>query len=164
MQVHPIDRFAAFRFAYFLLAGAAMLAAGCSKHDVVDGPPGKAVAGIVRYQGQPVAEAIVTFMSPSYSAYGSTDGEGRFKLNSPGRGESVPFDHYQVTVVKSVPPAQRELTDAEQHTPPNPYAPLPPAAPPQDLLPAKYKAATSSGLAADVAASGPEEFAFDLTD
>lgn len=164
MKVDPIDRFGTRRLAYLLIAGAATLAAGCSKAEIVDGPPGKAIAGVVRYQGQPVAEAIVTFMSPSYSAYGSTDGEGRFKLNSPGRGESVPFDHYQVTVSKTAAAATKEMTDAEQHTPPNPNSPPPPAPPPQDLLPAKYKVAASSGLTAEVAAASPDEFTFELTD
>jgi len=165
MKLRHLPRFAAFGRASLLFAAATALAGGCSKSKVVDGPPGKAVAGIVRYHDQPVADAIVTFMSPSYSAYGSTDGEGHFKLNSPGRGDNVPFDHYRVTVVKTAPTAQKELTEAEQHTPPNPNAPSPPPPPPPaDLLPAKYKAGASSGLAADVAASGPEEFTFDLAD
>jgi hypothetical protein len=147
-----------------LCAGAAALAAGCSQAEAVDGPPGKKISGVVRYQGQPAADAIVTFMSPSYSAYASTDAEGRFQLNSPGRGTNVPFDHYQVTVSKTSAAAPKELSEVEQHTPPNPNSPPPPPPAPQDLLPVKYKTAASSGLTAEVAAAGPDEFTFDLTD
>lgn len=146
-----------------LFACAGALATGCSKSKVVS-PPGKAVAGIVRYHGEPIADAIVTFMSSTFSAYGSTDDRGHFKLNAPGRGESVPFDYYQVTVSKMTAAPAKELTEEQKHTPPDRRALRLLVAPPQDLLPAKYKVANSSGLSADVEADGPEEFTFDLAD
>ncbi|HUY91877.1 MAG TPA: hypothetical protein VMV10_24265 [Pirellulales bacterium] len=164
MKEHRMGR-SSLRRACLLFGCAGALALGCSKGKVVDGPPGKAVSGIVRYQGQPVAEAIVTFMSPSHTAYGSTDNEGHFKLSSPGRGENVPFDHYQVTVSKVAAAPTTELTEEQKHTPPDPKSlRSQQVAPPQDLLPAKYKAAESSELSADVAADGPEEFTFELAD
>lgn len=162
MKEFRIDRL--FARACLGLVSAGVLALGCSRGEVVDGPPGKSVSGIIRYQGQPIADAIVTFMSQSLSVYGTTDGEGHFKLSAPGRGQNVPFDHYQVTVSKVAAAPTTELTEEQKHTPPNPRSPPPQGPAPKDLLPAKYKAAQTSELSADVSADGPAEFTFDLTD
>ena len=99
-------------FAWIALAGLAFGAGqGCSGGKKGD-PNGRVVAGKVSYQGNPIEGAFVTFASPSASAFGQTDSEGKFKLTA-SSGEKVPLGAYQVSIVKKEqtarPPPQSSL-------------------------------------------------------
>lgn len=134
--------------------------AGCGgKKDEGSGRP---VTGKVTYNGQAVADATVTFVGPSNSAFGRTDAEGKFKLRTT-IGENVPLGDYQVTITKTdTPPVPPGPTNPEDYRPPDPNAPPPPE--PKDLLPAKYKTPTTSQLTASVKDSGENNFEFPLAD
>jgi hypothetical protein len=127
---------------------------GCSSKPAISG---KRVTGTVTYNGAPVEGASVSFISPTASAYGSTDKEGHFSLRS-SQGEGIPVGDYKVTVVKTDAPPPAEQTT---YVPPDPNVP---PTPPKDLLPAKYKQPETSQLSASVTDSGPNEFTFTLTD
>lgn len=154
-------------FVWIVLAGLALaVGQGCSGGKKGD-PNGQLVTGKVTYQGNPVDGAFVTFASPSASAFGQTDAEGKFKLTT-STGEKVPLGAYQVSIVKkeqaatSAAGAEFDPEHPENYVPPDPNAPPPPE--PKDLLPVKYADATKSGLSATVTADGKNEFDFPLTD
>ena len=123
-------------------------------------PNGRVVVGTVTYQGSPVEGATVTFRAPQSSAFGRTDAEGKFKLNS-ASGERIPLGDYQVSIVKkeSLPLAPTPST-LESYVPPSAGASAPA---PKDLLPSQYGDATKSGLSASVTADGKNEFEFPLS-
>ncbi|MBW3598219.1 MAG: DUF4198 domain-containing protein [Planctomycetes bacterium] len=77
----------------------ALLAGGCGG---VDHPTTHPVSGTVLYNGEPVADAVVSFQGENATklATGRTDAQGRFTLATyePGDG-AVPGKH-QVTVTK----------------------------------------------------------------
>jgi hypothetical protein len=154
-------------FASIALAGLALgVGQGCSDGKKGD-PNGRVVTGKVSYQGNPVDGASVTFISPSVSAFGQTDSDGKFKLTTAG-GEKIPLGDYQVSIVKKERPAtpaggaEFDPEHPENYVPPDPDAPPPPE--PKDLLPVQYADATKSGLSASVTADGKNEFEFPLTD
>lgn len=141
-----------------LLAALALAGCGGKKEE----GSGRPVTGKVTYNGQPVADATVTFVGPANSAFGRTDAEGNFKLRTTV-GEKVPLGDYQVTVMKTdTPPAPPASMNPEEYRPPDPNAPPPPE--PKDLVPAKYKNPTTSLLTASVKDSGENKFEFPLTD
>jgi hypothetical protein len=132
---------------------------GCSSGEGGD-PNGRVVSGRVTYQGNPVEGAVVTFKSPQSSAFGRTDAEGKFKLNS-ASGERIPLGDYQVSIVKkeSLPLVPTPSTP-ESYVRPSANASAPA---PKDLLPGQYGDAAKSGLSASVTADGKNEFEFPLS-
>jgi hypothetical protein len=140
---------------------AAIAVIGCSGEKKGD-PNGKPVSGKVTYNGGPVEGASVTFSSPTASAFGITDAEGKYRLTTAG-GDKVSLGQYRVSIVKKEAPAPSDAApDSANYVPPDPNAA--PAAPPKDLLPAKYADAATSELTASVTADGKNEFDFPLTD
>lgn len=138
---------------------AALSLAGCGgKKEAGNGRP---VTGKITYNGQPVAEATVTFLGSFNSAFAQTDVEGKFKLKT-AVGEKVPLGDYQVTVIKTDVPPLPPPVPPEEYKPPVPNAPPPPE--PKDLLPPKYKQPDSSQLTASVTDSGENYFEFNLKD
>jgi hypothetical protein len=114
------------------------------------------VSGTVRFKGQPVADAIVNFLSPTpglRGAVGKTDASGRFELTTLTPGDGAMPGSYGVVISK-----QEGLPTDSKPTG------LPDTKPPQgkDLLPSKYKTTSTSGLTADVKARGTNRFDFDL--
>lgn len=154
-------------FAWIALAGLALgVGQGCSGGKKGD-PNGRMVTGKVSYQGKPIEGAFVTFASPSASAFGQTDSQGKFKLTA-SSGEKVPLGAYQVSIIrKEQPSAPAAGNDFDPEHPEN-YVPVDPNAPPppepKDLLPVKYADASTSGLSATVTPDGNNEFEFPLTD
>lgn len=153
--------------AWIALAGLALgVSQGCSRGKQGD-PNGREVTGKVTYQGNPIDGAFVTFTSPSVSAFGQTDAEGKYKLTV-STGNRIPLGAYQVSIVKKEQPsapagaADFDPEHPEAYVPADPNAPPPPE--PKDLLPAKYAKAAESSLSATVTADGKNEFDFALTD
>jgi len=146
-----------------------------------DRPQTAAATGTVKFKGQAVAGATVTF-SPKgtglRAAVGTTDSSGRFKLTTLTAGDGAMPGSYTVAIVKT------EGTAAAPAVPSSDAAKSPEAmaaawkeakanwekqpkggtASKGDVLPVKYKTAASSGLTADVKAQGTNDFTFDLTE
>ena len=101
------------------------------------------------------------FLSPSASAFGSTDAQGKFKVRA-ADGENVALGDYQVTVTKKkfVPPPPEP--SEQDYVPPAEDAPAAPE--PKDLLPAKYKTVKDTPLKATVTADGKNDFPLELAD
>ena len=65
-------------------------------------PPTHAVTGVVTVDGQPVKDAIVSFLPANgqYPANGTTDASGRYELTSFTRGDGAMEGSFRVTIVK----------------------------------------------------------------
>ena len=76
------------------------LASGCSRGRQY--PPTHSVSGVVTVEGQPVAEAIVSFLPDDGQnpANGVTDASGRYELTSFTRGDGAMEGSFRVTIVK----------------------------------------------------------------
>ena len=137
------------------------------------------VEGIITYNGAPVAEATISFMSTSSdseSASGITGADGKFMLTSvqavAGGSGAMPGD-YTVTITKReaapTDPDQdaydrgeidyNELQSRQSRR--DSYASRPV---PKSLIPVKYGSPATSGLTATVKSGKNEPFNFDLTD
>jgi hypothetical protein len=154
-------------FGFVVSIAVAVVVSGCTggtdDADRADRVPATAT---VTYNGEPVEGATVTF-SPQTSgnppAYGTTDESGQVELTTYDHGDGAVPGKYNVAISKTDRPAagpemseeemEEEMADAETS-----------AAPPADLLPAKYKDAASSGLTAEVTEGGDNSFTFALTD
>lgn len=145
----------------FLLIGAFLFSSGCGE----GGPSVASVSGTVTYQGQPVADAMVSFI-PEKGAPGNgqTDASGKYTISTRGKNGAV-LGLNKVTVTK--------MTTDGPAMPANPT--------PEDMrkaaeasarmsqtesqLPSKYGTAFSSGLTATVTSDeSANVFDFDLTD
>lgn len=122
-------------------------------------PPTFSSTGVVVHRGQPVAGALVNFavempdatrsgVIHSYQAVGFTGPDGAFRLKTFRDGDGAVAGHHRVRITIPV------LT-----TPGEPQT-----SPPPSRIPARYSAFESSGLAAEVSATGPNEFMFQLGD
>jgi hypothetical protein len=76
------------------------LASGCSRGRQY--PPTHSVSGVVTFEGQPVADALVSFLpvDGQNPANGSTDASGRYELTSFTRGDGAMEGSFRVTIVK----------------------------------------------------------------
>lgn len=136
-----------------LLGLAACLLAGCQ------GAPTRApsqpaqVKGKVTLDGQPLADAIVTFFMPTGAVFsGATDSAGNYQLWSSLGGEQTCAGHCKVTISKYVLPAGT--------TPEPGVSPLMQGG--KQLLPPKYADDEMTQLSADVPDQGGS-FDFALT-
>ncbi len=137
-----------------------------------------AVTGTVTLKGQPVEGAMVSFVPQSpdaRAAFGSTNAAGRFSLTTLQPGDGALAGLYNVTIAKSSVPAPaaaapkgdptsfEAMNAARQEYEKSKTAGDKPKEP-ADLLPVKYKTASTSGLAADVKAGSTNDFTFALTE
>lgn len=138
--------------------------AGCGGVEYPDTVP---VEGTVRYKGQPVEGANVSFHTDGAprAAYAVTDSEGKFVLSTFGdRDGAIPGKH-KVTVSKPgqqaasaaplEPPKPEDLMKSYQQTHKNKTG---------NDLPAKYASPTTSPLEREVVKDAPNNFPLDLTD
>jgi hypothetical protein len=144
---------------------AVLVSVGCGGDEF---PDRAKVTGIVKYKGQPVAGATVTFFSESVprAAIGTTDAAGRFTLSTFGENDgAIPAD-YLVTIAKA---AADEAGSA--YDPANPGAAYGKAmassaigrnSTAKDELPPKYANRGTSGLSQKVTADGANDFTFEL--
>jgi len=124
---------------------ALLLIVGCGRGTPLTMP----VKGIVTFQGSPLAEADVAFTPKGgRPASGRTDAAGRFTLTTFKTNDGAMIGQHIVTVCKHVkkdPNATGAYFDYLQVTPEN------------------FGRPNESPLRADVTASGPNEFTFDVT-
>ncbi len=148
-----------------VLAALLMAMTGCGGDEF---PARAKVTGVVKFKGQPVADATVTFFSDTVprAAIGATDAQGRFTLSTFGENDgAVPAD-YIVTIAKKT-----AADSGAAYDPANPGAAYGkamagsamgsnPTA--KDELPLKYANRGTSGLSQKVTADGSNDFTFDL--
>lgn len=135
------------------LAATSLTVLGCGsvKHPFETVP----ASGVVKYKGQPVAGATVSFIPKEANkppAQAQTDAQGRFRLWTYEPGDGAVIGEYVVTILK-VKIDESVKADDEG-----------PTIPPEYLVPEKYIDRTTSGLTATVTAAGPNKFEFELED
>jgi hypothetical protein len=125
------------------------------------------VTGTVTLDGEPLADATVTFHGPlvgkagkpGLSAVGTTDSDGKFRLTTYEANDGAAAETYQVSVTK-VEAAETTGSTEGEYVPPE--AKARPAAP-RSLVPEKYTTPAQSGLTATVTDGKDNEFTFELT-
>jgi hypothetical protein len=133
------------------LAGAVLFAWGCGNSDR---KPVYPVHGQVLVDGQPAAEALVTFHpvrvgKDSPRAVGNVDAKGNFRLTTYTQGDGAPEGEYQVSVHWFLATPVPDAAGGEEHQTVN-------------VLPARYADPGSSGLRVTVARGSNELPAFQL--
>src|SRR5947209_5411172 len=136
----------------FALA-AVLAAAGCG-----GGSGPVPVRGVVKVDGQPVANAAVIFITQTpggRDAYGSTDANGAFRLTTTKPDDGALPGKYKV-VIQPAGPGGGSTPFDDASKPPAPG----PKVPPGPRIPAKYTVAGQTPLTQDVPAS--RDVVFDL--
>ena len=158
---------------------------GCSKGPTA--PTTVPVSGTIKYNGQPVAQATVTFQQKiaeverrQHPAHGTTDDQGHYTLttfvNPKDFKGAVPGD-YAVTISKMESAAVKEWDAREAYKQLEAKQPkegtanaaqgmkaVQQASQPKSAIPTKYNDPKTSDLSATVKPSGEQTFDFDLTD
>lgn len=124
-------------------------------------PKTHAVRGRVEMRRRPVEAAKVVFLTRlpengrDYSAFGYTNAQGMFTLQTFRDGDGAVAGKHRVTIEK--------LTYEPPATPRNEGDAVP-APVEKSLLPDRYRSPDSSGLTAEVTVQGPNDFVFALDD
>lgn len=145
------------------LGGLFLLSIGCGPTVDPNRPKTHPVTGVVTHNGVPVEGASVLFLASGggRGAAGRTDAQGNFKVTTFEAGDGAVAGSYRVAIFKTIIPEEPEDAPPAQGGSPDQE---PPSAPPQEMLPVKYKDPANSGLKADVSEGGENHFVFDLTD
>ncbi len=153
-----------------LTAMAILFSSGCGGSSA-SGVPTDAVSGSVKFKGEPLAGATVTFIpvggaippgstDPETSvrtAVAKTDASGEFKLTTVNQNDGAIPGDYNITVTKlEERPAAPPSTDIA--------APPPKPSPVKSLIPAKYGDPATSGLKATVKQGGPNRVELNLVE
>ncbi|MEX1042179.1 MAG: carboxypeptidase-like regulatory domain-containing protein [Pirellulaceae bacterium] len=130
-----------------------------------------AAGGTVRYQGEPLAGATVTFIPQSGQrpAVGLTDESGNFQVTTLTTRDGALPGPYKVTVTKTdeavAPKNMQEMSVEEMRAYESEMMKGPPVSKdPTHLLPVKYKSADTTPFTCEVEAAGGNKFEFELTD
>jgi hypothetical protein len=125
------------------------------------------VTGVVKYKGQPVKGADITFFNKEAdrSAFGRTDDEGEYQLTTFSSNDGAVAGKSIVTITKfEAPPASTAASvESEEYVPPGIGQSTSPP-PPKSSFPEKYGSQETSGLVAVVNADAPNKIDFDLKD
>ena len=138
------------------------------------------VSGVVRFKGEPLAGAVVSFTGGGKSAVGTTDASGRYTLTTHKAGDGAPAGHYKVAISKYDNPAGDESAAAAPSGPqdidvnepfveeyPEDYDEMQEsekaAMTATNILPNKYATGDTSGLEVDVT-EGSNTHDFDIED
>ena len=159
---------------FIVLLGLFLAAMGCQNSAAPNRPKTVKARATVTYKGEPVQGADVSLSPASkdgHAAVGTTDAAGHVVLMTYESGDGALPGSYQVTVRKteSVVGAVKMPGQGGKNAD---YAKVMAEAiqkkgkaeAPENLLPAKYKDAKTSGLTADVKEGSPNDFTFTLTD
>lgn len=133
----------------------AVLLAGCGPTP----PPGPErlptvpAAGTVTYQGNPLANASLSFQHSDgvVAATGKSDDQGRFTLSTYGANDGAPVGTYNVTVAVS----------AVEEIEPGVLAPEPEGGF-RPAIPTKYANPATSGLTAEIPEGGKQDLQIEL--
>lgn len=139
------------------------LAAGCGgqKNATWQRPKVVPAGGVVRFRGQPLDGALVTFVSQTVSASGRTDAEGRFTLTTFEAGDgAVPGKHTVCVSKVQLPDSAPDKSAAPVWRPGR----TPRSSEPRQLIPKRYADPATSGLTADVAEGGNTGIVITITD
>lgn len=146
------------------------LVAGCGDAGPkVARPPVYPVHGVVKYNGEPVVGADVTFTSETAnrSAFGRTDEQGVYHLTTFNGNDGAVEGKQTVLIVKTLAATSTtpEVSiESPEYVPPG-YETEPVAAEaPTAVIPAKYAKAETSGLLAVVNPENDNEIDFNLVD
>jgi len=142
---------------------ASLIQFGCGQQLPPGARPTKKVSVVVLYKGAPVDGAAVTFIDQTQTekpanANGLTDAQGKAKLKTYVDGDGAVLGSHKVMISKIIAVGGQNVDVDDPKYDPN--APPPTM---KYLLPQKYSV-PNSGLTAEVTASGPSEFTFDLKD
>jgi hypothetical protein len=124
-----------------------LVVAGCGKSGPVS------VRGVVKLDGQPVANAAVTFIAQDpggRDAYGSTNEKGEFELSTHKPGDGVLPGKYKVVIT---PPGEGG-SSTPFDDPEKPVAPAKSKAPRGPRIPEKYMAPAQTPLTQEVPPKG----------
>lgn len=134
---------------------ASLLLVGCGRGEL----PLVKAGGVVKYKGEPVPGATVTFISDSNPlAVGATNEQGEFELNTLGR-EGAAVGPYRVTVIalkdsREITPEEAQTIQAEELSRIR-----------KSLIPEKYGDPRTGGLTQTISKNPTENrFTLDLTD
>jgi hypothetical protein len=160
-----------------VVAAGIWLFTGCSAEMDGERRPTALVTGRVTYRGQPVTDALITFVSRGADpvpAYDLTDMEGRFSLTTYEEGDGAVLGEHGVAISKTtagdpdgaepLPPGSGNMDeeDFDSYIPTNDDVSIAPVV--RHLLPNKYTDPETSGLVATIEADGENNFTFDLSD
>lgn len=129
-----------------LACAGVLFAAGCGGGRSTKTYP---VKGTVTYQGQPLAEVVISFVpEKGRPASGTTDAQGSFSLSTFDPNDGAPAGAYKIAIAEPAP----EMAEGD-------YS-IPPEKPPR--FPVKYTNPYESELVAEVKPSSENDFKFDL--
>ena len=154
----------------FLSALCFALCSGCGEGGPkVDRPPVFPVHGVVKYNGEPVVGADVTFTSETAnkSAFGRTDEKGVYHLTTFNSNDGAVEGKQSVLIVKtlaSTPTAPAASIDSAEYVPPGYETEPVVVEEPKAVIPAKYAKAETSGLLSVVNPDNDNEIDFNLVD
>lgn len=154
------------RFLFVFMLPLIVAITGCG----ADGIAVNSVTGMVTYKGQPVSDALVSFVptQENRGASGMTGADGTFILLTQGATQNgAMLGEYEVWIEKIVPvdASGKALPPAE----PQPYRPDAPASSEQrpimkSLLPKKYDGSEGKSPIIQSVTKGKNHFVIDLTD
>lgn len=126
------------------------------------------VSGTVKYNGQPVVGADVTFYNAEAgrSAFGRTNEDGEYQLSTFSSNDGAVAGKQVVTILKVEPPppvVSEPSVESQDYVPPGIGQDIAPVKP-KSGIPEKYGKAETSGLIAVVNADAPNKIDFDLKD
>lgn len=138
-----------------------ILGAGCGD----GGPSVASVTGTVTYRGEPVGDALVTFIPEEGTpGNGTTDAAGKFTISTRGKpGAVLGLNKVTITKISTTGPKMPENpTPDDMRKAAEESARMSQS---KSMIPDKYGTAFSSGLTATVTSDGAANvFTFDLTD
>lgn len=138
---------------WFVILGTVALLAGCGGGGS-QGPETVPVKGVIKYQGKPVPKLSVAFMpEKGMLAYGTTDDDGKFSLQTNKPGDGAMPGTYKVTIsfISETIPEMPGFPGAEKKE--------------TSPIPEKYARAETSGLTKTVEKDASKnDFTFELTD
>jgi hypothetical protein len=135
----------------------ALFAIGCGE-SVPTGKhvPTVAAAGVLTYQGKPLAfYEVKVFPEHERPAIGLTDEEGHFVLGTNNTNDGAVIGTHQVAIVYVGDPADKPGNDG-------PVSGYTPPAPPSVKINAKYQKAETSGVTLEIPPSGSTKLQIDL--
>lgn len=118
--------------------------------------PTVAAAGVLTYQGKPLAfYEVKCFPDEERPAVGLTDEEGHFILGTNTTNDGAVVGTHQVAIVYVGDPADRPGNDG-------PVSGYTPPAPPSIKIDSKYANVKTSGLTLEIPESGAKDLSIDL--